>query len=156
MDHRLSLGLPWLILCLALAVHVAEEIHGGFLSVYSLAIESVRDLVPFVSLPYVGLTVWLGFSIGIVAFLALLTPLAYRGAKGMRVLMLWLIALEVANVIGHVGGSILAGRPMPGVYSAVALAAACAYAIAADRRRANAVRARFLADAEPEPAGEED
>ncbi len=141
-SDRQSLGIPWLVLCLALAIHTAEEIYGGFLSVYSLAIESMRDLVPFVQLPHLSLTVWLFASIGIVALLALLTPLAYRGARGMRTLMLWVIGLELANVIGHVGGSILARHPLPGVYSTVALAGACAYAIVADRKRARAMRAR--------------
>ncbi len=133
-SSRRYLGIPWLVLILAFAVHTADEIRGGFLSTYQMALDAVRELVPFVRLPYVSLTVWMAVSIGTVAVLALLTPLAYRGARGMRTLMLWVIGLELANVVGHVGGSILAGAPIPGVYSTVGLAAASAYAIVADRR----------------------
>ena len=32
LDPRRSLGMPWLALCAALAIHVAEEIATGFLS----------------------------------------------------------------------------------------------------------------------------
>ncbi|MFH1501478.1 MAG: HXXEE domain-containing protein [Candidatus Eisenbacteria bacterium] len=140
-SDRLSLGIPWLLLCLALALHVAEEIGSGFLPAYNLAIESMRELVPFATLPHLSLTVWLAASIGFVALLALLTPLAYRGVRGMRTLMLWVIGLELANVIGHAGGSVLAGRMLPGTYSTAAMAAACAFAIVADRRRTKALRA---------------
>ncbi|MBD3349581.1 MAG: HXXEE domain-containing protein [Candidatus Eisenbacteria bacterium] len=140
LDPRRNLGMPWLFLCLALAIHVAEEIGSGFLSAYDLALEAMRRLVPYVEVPHVSLTVWLGGSIGVVAVLALLTPLAYRGARGMRVLMLWVIGLALANVAGHLGGSILAGRMIPGAYSTIALAVACAYAIMADRRRVSALR----------------
>jgi len=146
LDPKRNLGFPWLVLCLALAVHVAEEIGGGFLPAYQLALESMRRLVPYVELPHVSLTVWLGASIGFVAVLAVLAPLAYRGARGMRTLMLWLIGLALANVAGHVAGSVLAGRPMPGVYSTLALAGACTYAIVADRRRVTALRRAVLAE----------
>ena len=137
---RISLGPPWLALCLALAVHTAEEIQGGFLASYALALDAMRDLFPFVRLPYISLTVWLAASIGVVVVLALLTPLAYRGVRGMRILMLWVIGLEIANVIGHAGGSLLAGRVLPGSYSTILLAGASAYAIICDRRRARSLR----------------
>ena len=133
---RTTLGLPWLVLCLAFAVHVADEIHGGFLSAYGLALEATRNLFPFLPVPHLGLTVWLGASIGIVALLTALTPLAYRGARGMRTLMLWFVALALANVLGHAGGSLFVGRPMPGTFSTPLLLAAGVYAIVADRRRA--------------------
>ena len=119
---RRTLGLPWLVLCLAFAVHVADEIHGGFLSAYGLTLEATRNLFPFLPVPHLGLTT--------------LTPLAYRGARGMRTLMLWFIALAFANVLGHGGGSLLVGRPMPGTFSTPLLLAAGVYAIVADRRRA--------------------
>lgn len=135
-DHRKTLGLPWLVLCLALAIHVAEEIHGGFLSMYAAALEATRDLFPFLGVPHLGLTVWLSASIGLVALLTALTPLAYRGARGMRALMLWFVGLALANVIGHVGGSLLVGKVLPGTWSTLFLGAACAYAVAADRRGA--------------------
>jgi hypothetical protein len=132
---RETLGLPWLVLCLALAVHVAEEIHGGFLSAYGAALQAIRDLFPFLPVPHLGLTVWLSASIGVVALLTALTPLAYRGMRGMRILMLWFVALAFANVIGHVGSSLLVGKLMPGTCSTLFLTAAGVYAVLADRRR---------------------
>ena len=134
-SHRETLGLPWLMLCLSLAIHVADEIHCGLLSAYALAVEAARDLLPFLPVPHLSLTMWLFATVGVVALLAALTPLAYRGVRGMRTLMLWFIGLAIANFVGHLGASLLVRKPMPGVYSAVLLLAAAVYAIRADRRR---------------------
>lgn len=135
-SHRETLGLPWLMLCLALAIHVADEIHSGLLAAYSLAVEATGELLPFLPVPQFSLTMWLFATVAIVALLTALTPLAYRGLRGMRTLLLWFIGLAIANFVGHLGASLLVRKPMPGVYSAVLLAAAAVYAIRADRRRA--------------------
>lgn len=129
------MGRPWLALCLALAVHVADEVSSGFLLAYGEAAEAVRKLLPFVPEPSVAVTLMLAASIGFVAVLTGLTPLAYRGVRGMRIALFWFVGLALANVVGHVGSSVLAGRWMPGVRSTPLLLAACVYAVVADRSR---------------------
>ncbi len=127
--RRSRAGLAWLLLCLALAVHVAEETLTGFLPVYNQMAQAIRGLFPFLPVPTLSLTVWLSATIGLVAALTALAPLAYRGFALMRVATIGLSLVALANVTGHVGGSIFAGQPMPGVYSTPLLAAAGIYGL---------------------------
>ena len=127
--QRSPLGLAWLLLCLVLAVHVAEEALTGFLPAYNLAARAMRDLFPFLPVPRLSLTVWLSATIALVATLTALAPLAYRGFATMRVATVGLSLVVLANVSGHIGGSIFAGQPMPGVYSTPILAAAGIYGL---------------------------
>jgi hypothetical protein len=122
-------GLAWLLLCLVLAVHVAEEALTGFLPVYNLAAQAIRGLFPFLPLPTLSVTVWLSAMIGLVTALTALSPLAFRGLAVMRVATVGLSLIALGNVTGHVGGSIFAGSPMPGVYSTPLLAAAGIYGL---------------------------
>jgi hypothetical protein len=122
-------GLAWLLLCLALAVHVAEEALTGFLPVYNQAAHAIRELFPFLPVPTLSVTVWLSATIGLVAGLSALAPFAFRGLRFMRVATFGLALIALANVTGHIGGSIFAGSPMPGVYSTPLLAAAGIYGL---------------------------
>jgi hypothetical protein len=127
--RRSRAGLAWLLLCLALTVHVAEESLTGFLPVYNQAARAIRELFPFLPVPTLSVTVWLTATIGLVAGLSALAPLAYRGLRFMRVATVGLSLIALGNVTGHVGGSIFAGSPMPGVYSTPLLAAAGIYGL---------------------------
>ena len=127
--RRSRAGLAWLLLCLVLAVHVAEETLTGFLPVYNQMAQAIRGLFPFLPVPTLSLTVWLSATIGLVAALTALAPLAYRGLALMRVATIGLSLVALANVTGHVGGSIFAGQPMPGVYSTPLLATAGVYGL---------------------------
>ena len=122
-------GLAWLLLCLALAVHVADEALTGFLPVYNQAAHAIRELFPFLPVPILSVTVWLSATIGLVAGLSALAPLAYRGLRFMRVAMVGLALIALGNVTGHIGGSIFAGSPVPGVYSTPLHAAAGVYGL---------------------------
>lgn len=146
-----GVGLAWLLLCLALAIHVAEEALTGFLPVYNLAAQAIRGLFPFLLVPTFSLTVWLSATIGLVAALAALAPLAYRGFGIMRVATIGLALVVLANVTGHVGGSIFAGALMPGVYSTPLLAAAGIYGLVVAWRWEVG---RSAAGAAPEPRRE--
>lgn len=127
--RRSRLGLAWLLLCLVLAVHVAEEALTGFLPAYNLVADAIRDLFPFLPVPALSVSMWLFATIGLVAALTALAPLAYRGFALMRVATVGLSLVLLANVSGHIGGSIFAGRPMPGVYSTPILAVAGVYGL---------------------------
>lgn len=118
-----------MVLCLALAVHVADEAFNGFLPVYNDAVRAIGELFPFVPAPRLTLAVWLGLTVALVAALTALLPFAYRGVAWMRTATIGVSLIALANVTGHAGGSLMAGRLMPGVYSTPLLAAAGAYGL---------------------------
>jgi hypothetical protein len=124
-----GLGRPWLALCFCLAVHVAEEAFTGFLPVYSDATRAVGDLFPYVTSPSLALAVSMWMGVAFIATLTGLSPFAYRGASWMRVATIGVALVALANVSGHAGGSMLAGRVLPGTYTTPLLAAAGIYAL---------------------------
>jgi len=77
-------GLAWAVLCVAFAIHVADEALTDFLSVYNPAVRAIRARFPFLPLPMFSFRVWLTGLVGAVLGLASLTPAAARGAAGMR------------------------------------------------------------------------
>jgi hypothetical protein len=126
-----GIGRPWLALCLALALHLAEEAYRGFFPAYGMAIRAVRELFPYVGSPSLALAVSLWMGVALVATLTALTPFAYRGAAWMRVPAIGFSLITLANVTGHVSGSMLAGHALPGVYTAPILAVVGVYGLTA-------------------------
>ncbi len=124
-----GIGRPWLALCFALAVHVAEEAFTGFLPFYGDATRAVSELLPFVTSPSLVLAASMWTGVAFVATLTALSPFAYRGAGWMRVATIGVALVALANVSGHVGGSILAGQALPGVYTTPLLAVVGVYAL---------------------------
>jgi len=124
-----GIGRPWLALCFALAVHVAEEAFIGFLPFYSDATRAVSELLPFVTSPSLVLAASMWTGVAFVAILTALAPLAYRGASGMRVATIGVALIALANVSGHIVGSVLAGQALPGVYTTPLLAVVGIYAL---------------------------
>jgi hypothetical protein len=124
-----GIGRPWLALCLALAIHIADEAFNGFLPAYNDAVQAISELFPFVPAPRLTLAVWLGLTVALVAGLTALLPFAYRGAPWMRTATIGVSLIALANVSGHAGGSLMAGHLMPGVYSTPILAVAGLYAL---------------------------
>lgn len=111
-------GLAWVMLCLALAIHVVDEALTDFLSVYNPAAGAIREKLPFLPLPIFTFEVWLtGLIVAVIALLSL-SPFAFRGAKWMRTLSYPFAILMLANGLLHVAGSVYMSRLMPGVYSA--------------------------------------
>jgi hypothetical protein len=120
-------AVAWVALCLALAVHVADEALTGFLSVYNPAVISIRERLPWLPLPTFTFEVWLGGLIVAVIVLTSLTAFVLRGARLMTPLSYAFGALMLGNGLLHIAGSLQLGRPMPGVYSAPLLLGASAY-----------------------------
>ncbi len=120
-------------LALALGLHVADEALTGFLPVYNLTVTSIRERVPWVPLPTFTFPVWLGGLIAGVALLLALTPLAFRGSRGLRLAAYPLGVLMTFNGLLHFAGSLYFGRLMPGVYSAPVLVAAALWLLCAAR-----------------------
>jgi len=130
-NHR---GLAWVTLCLALAVHVADEALTDFLSVYNPAVRALRQKLPFLPLPTFTFDVWLTGLILAVILLLFLSPYAFRRARWMTVLSYPFGIIMLGNGLGHIIGSFYLGRLMPGVYSAPLLLASSIYLLWSIRR----------------------
>lgn len=130
-----SFGRAWLLLCLALAFHVADEALTGFLSVYNPTVMVIMERLPWLRLPVFRFDVWLaGLIVAIVALFAL-SRFAFRGARWMRPAAYAFAIIMTANAVGHSLGTLL-GRtvetvrfdgPMPGFYSSPFLLAGSLY-----------------------------
>ena len=128
-------GRAWVALCLALAVHVADEALTDFLSVYNPTVRALRSRVPFLPLPTFTFGIWLGGLIAAVILLLLLSPFAFRPARWMAPLSYIFGILMLFNGLQHIAGSFYLGRLMPGVYSSPLLLAASVYLLARARPR---------------------
>jgi hypothetical protein len=124
-----SLGRPWLALCFALAAHLAEQAHVGFLPVYNDAVRAVGSLLPIVSKPGLVLAVGMWLAVGLVGAFTALLPYAYRGSRWMRLATIGLSLIVLANVTGYIGGSTLAGSLLPGMYTLPLLLGTGIYAL---------------------------
>lgn len=130
-----KLGMGWVALCLALALHVTDEALTGFLSVYNPTVLAIRERVPWAPLPVFEFRVWLAGLIALVILLLSLSPFAFRGAPWIRPIAYALAVIMLANgvgysmgtVFGRSVGSVRFPRPMPGFYSSPFLLAASLY-----------------------------
>jgi Protein of unknown function with HXXEE motif len=126
-QQPMRLGFAWLLLSLALTLHVTDEALTDFLSVYNPAVQAIRKRIPFLPLPIFTFKVWLaGLCLAILVAFGL-SFLAYRGNRLTVVVAYPVAVLMFANGIGHIVASVYRGRMMPGVYSSPLLAAASAY-----------------------------
>jgi hypothetical protein len=57
--QTLRFGFAWLLLSVALSLHVTDEALTDFLSVYNPAVQAIRKRVPFIPLPIFKFRVWL-------------------------------------------------------------------------------------------------
>ena len=138
------LGLAWLLLCAAVAAHVADEALTGFLSVYNPTVLTLRQRLGWWPMPAFTYEGWLsGLIVGIV-ILFLLSPLAFGNARGFRPLAYVFAVLMTLNGVGHTVGTIAGrtfesipfARPMPGFYSSPFLIAASIWVLVELRRSA--------------------
>jgi hypothetical protein len=137
-NRNRRLGIAWLFLCLAIALHVLDEALSGFLSVYNPTALVLRQRMPWLPLPVFTFRVWLlELSIG-VAILLLISRFMFRGDHWSRVLAGVLALLMIANGLMHIAGTMLGhsvasvhfARPMPGFYSSPLLLGASFYLLA--------------------------
>jgi hypothetical protein len=141
-------GRAWVAICLALAVHVADEALTGFLAVYNPTVIALRVRFSWFPMPVFQFEVWLAGLILLLIVLLSLSPFAFRGARWLRPLAYVFAVIMAANGLGHTAGTIF-GRtvesvrfppPMPGFYSSPALLAASAYLLWQLRKSARAAR----------------
>jgi len=135
-DRRL--GVAWICLWVALALHVTDEALTGFLAVYNPTVLALRARLGSWPMPTFGFQTWLtGLTLGIV-LLAALTPWAFQNARWIRPLFYFCaVVTGVLNALGHIIGTIFGRtvstvqfpRPAPGFYTSPLLLAAAIYAL---------------------------
>ena len=125
-----GLGPAWVALCVALAIHVADEALTDFLSVYNPAVRAIRARFPFLPLPTFTFRVWLGGLLVVTVLLFALSPAAFRGEPGMRPAAYVFGLVMAGNGLLHLVGSVYMRKAMPGVYSAPLILGAALYLLA--------------------------
>jgi len=123
-------GPAWVVLCVALAIHVADEALTDFLSVYNPAVRAIRARFPFLPLPTFTFRVWLGGLLVVTVLLFALSPAAFRGESGMRPAAYVFGLVMAGNGLLHLVGSVYMRKAMPGVYSAPLILGAALYLLA--------------------------
>jgi hypothetical protein len=120
-------GLAWIFLCIALALHVADEALTDFLSEYNPTAREIRRRFPFLPLPVFTFRVWLTGLCAAILLAFCMSPLAFSGSRLAIVLAYPFSIIMFANGLGHIGASLYRRRWVSGVYSSPLLLAASAY-----------------------------
>jgi hypothetical protein len=122
-----AFGVAWVLLCIALALHVLDEALTDFLSVYNPTVQAIRQRFPFLPLPVFSFRVWLVGLCAAVLLALCLSPLAFRGSCFALGVSYPLAVVMFGNALGHIGASLYRRRLMPGTYSAPLLLFAAAH-----------------------------
>lgn len=111
-------------LCVALAIHVADEALTGFLDLYNPAVLSIREKYPLISLPTFTFDIWLSLLIFAVVMLSAVSYFVWKGRWAMRPISHVFAIFMLINGLAHIAISIYMRELMPGVYSSPLLLAA--------------------------------
>ncbi len=137
------LGVAWLLMCAALALHVTDEALTGFLAVYNPTVLAMPAKLGFWPMPTFEFREWLtGLVIGIL-LLSALSPFAFRNARSIRPVfyfcavvtgLLNALGHTIATILGHTVAAVRFPRPAPGFYSSPVLLIASIYLLVQLRR----------------------
>jgi hypothetical protein len=135
--------MAWVLMWVALALHVTDEALTGFLSVYNPTVLALRATLGFWPMPTFEFREWLtGLMLGILV-LGALTPLAFRNARWIRPVFYFCVIVAgvlnasghtIATILGHTVSTVRFPRPAPGVYSSPLLLIVSSYALVQLRR----------------------
>lgn len=136
------LGLAWLALCTALALHVTDEAHSGFLAVYNATVLAARSRSAWLPFPTFEFRNWLTGLICAVVILFALSPFFFRHARWIRPLGYFAAFINIVNALGHTAATIFGRtvasvtfhRPAPGFWSSPGLFAAAVWLVAELRK----------------------
>ena len=135
---RTRLGLAWVLMCLALAMHVTDEALTGFLSIYNPTVLALRAKLGFWPMPAFEFRDWLTGLTFFILLLTALSPFAFRNASWIRPIFYFVVIVAgllnalghtLATILGHTVNSVRFPRPAPGFYSSPILLAASIYAL---------------------------
>jgi len=129
----------WYFLVAALGLHVIDEAVTGFLDFYNPLVLRVRAAWTWFPMPTFTFRVWITGLILLVLGLALVGPLVRRGAGGTRMASWILSAIMFVNGAGHLIGSSVYARWLPGTTSAPLLLLGSAF-LAGETWRAGRTR----------------
>lgn len=137
------LGLAWVLMCLALAVHVTDEALTGFLSIYNPTVRALRTKLGFWPMPAFEFRDWLTGLTLFILLLTALSPFAFRNSGWIRPIFYFVVIVAgllnalghtLATILGHTVNSVRFARPAPGFYSSPLLLTASIYALVQLRR----------------------
>ena len=120
-------------LCVALAVHVADEALTGFLEWYNPTVRAIRGKYPLLLLPAFTFEIWLSLLIFAVVMLIASSFFVWKGRWAMRPISYVFAVFMLINGLLHIAGSLYMRELMPGVYSSPLLIAASITLIAYTR-----------------------
>ena len=138
------LGMAWIAMCLAFAVHTVDEATTNFLAVYNPTVIEARRRISWFPMPPLEFKSWLAGLLAAVLILLLLSPFVFRGSRAIRPLAYLFALVMFFNAIGHTMFTILGrtfssirfARPAPGFYSSPLLLAASIYLLVELRKTA--------------------
>lgn len=127
--------LAWMLLCAALAIHIADEARSGFLDLYNPTVLAIRHSHPWMLFPTFTFPVWIGLlSLAVLGFV-ILSIWVRRGLHWTVYASYAFIFLMLTNAAAHLGFSIYKKTWMPGAYTSPLLIAASVYLWWATARR---------------------
>jgi hypothetical protein len=138
MSPHQRFGRAWVALSLVLALHVTDEALTDFLSVYNPIVRAARARFGWFPMPEFTFGVWLTGLCALVLVVSALSPWAFRGARGLRLVAYPFAALMFLNGVGHLAGSVYLDRWAPGATTAPLLLAASSWLVLAARSLARA------------------
>ena len=134
MNRTRQWGMAWVLLALAIGLHVADEALTDFLPLYNSLVESARESYWWIPLPTFSFSIWLsGLVLGVLLLLGL-APLVFAGKTWLRPVAYFLSVLMIANALGHLGASIYWQILAPGVLSSPVLFVAAVALLVTTRR----------------------
>jgi hypothetical protein len=128
-------GIAWLLLTSAFALHVSDEALTGFLSIYNSTVVALQAKYPWFAMPAFDFREFLTTMICVVVVLFALSPLFFDNVRWARPLGYFAAVVQILNAFGHIIGTVLGrtvqsvhfSRPAPGFYSSPFLLIASAY-----------------------------
>jgi hypothetical protein len=127
--------MAWVLLCIALALHVTDEALTNFLGVYNPTVLALRQELSWWPMPTFTFGAWLTGLILAVIVLSCLSVFVFHGARWIRPLAYVFAIVMLGNGLGHTAGTVFGrttasihfSRPMPGFYSSPFLLAGSIY-----------------------------
>ena len=104
----------WFVLCVLLALHIAEEAASGDYRAYGQSLELLREFIPQLPIPQFRFTVWLVDIVGAIIVLFLLTGLVHTNHPIMRPASFALAIFTTANAMLHILLSLASDQVLAG------------------------------------------
>ena len=114
-------SMAWIILVIAVALHVADEEIHDFLPFYNNLVIGLRDRLGFFPMPTFTFNIWLGGLIGAVIIGGFITAIVNRGGKRIRIIAIIIGIVMILNALGHLLGSLFYAHLIPGFWSSFIL-----------------------------------